>query len=199
MVISTDLGSPGPLSTTRTSLTVCVVWFLCLFDCPVSIAGKGGLLAKVAMENNNMEDAMKSAGPPQTGSIIACAVVMLVLSAAAFGLRAYTRFFIVRVASYEEALVAAALVRSGPGQRLAIANPRGLSAVAIRRSDYRHDPASVYPIPAPVQARTFGPCADGGNLEAQSGLGSHVWTVTPESMMRLKMVRQTPLPTREAV
>ncbi|KAJ4294685.1 hypothetical protein N0V88_004915 [Collariella sp. IMI 366227] len=53
--------------------------------------------------------ASASPGPSQTGSVIACAVVMFVLSTMAFGLRAYTRFFITHVASYEELLLGVAL------------------------------------------------------------------------------------------
>ena len=54
----------------------------------------------------------ESPGASQSGSIIACAVVMFLLAMIAFGLRAYTRFFIVLVASYEELLVGLAVVSS---------------------------------------------------------------------------------------
>ncbi len=59
-----------------------------------------------------MAGTTESPGASQSGSIIACAVVMFLLAMTAFGLRAYTRFFIVRVASYEELLVGLAVVSS---------------------------------------------------------------------------------------
>ena len=61
---------------------------------------------------NTMAGTTESPGASQSGSIIACAVVMFLLAMIASGLRAYTRFFIVRVASYEELLVGLAVVSS---------------------------------------------------------------------------------------
>jgi hypothetical protein len=124
----------------------------------------------------------------QTTLIIVCAVAMLLLSAIAVGLRFYTRFVIARVASYEELLIGLSLV----GLSLSRIYPSttvdhlSVNSAFLGRLHDRYHPTSVQTLATGTFLCRNHQLKE--DIETEFALGHHIWTVTPEDMIRFRMV-----------